>query len=79
MKYKVAFKGDGTKETGEKIIAALKRLGGVNTKNWNGNSNYYYFIKPTNNAIDYDAFENVQYRNLKIVPLESTQKLFKLL
>ena len=31
MKYKVAYKGDGTKEVGKKIIDELERLGELTT------------------------------------------------
>ena len=34
MKYKVAYQGDGTKETGKKIIAELEKLGGINSQYW---------------------------------------------
>lgn len=45
MSEKVCFKGDGTKETGAKIIKALKMLGGENIKGYNGKSIDYYFTR----------------------------------
>jgi hypothetical protein len=41
---KVCFKGDGTDETGIKIINELIRLGGKNIGKYDGNSNSYYYI-----------------------------------
>ena len=85
MKYKIAYRGDGTKETGKKIIAELERLGGVNTRCWNGNTNYYYYIIPENNIIDFSDSKEVRNRNLNVIQLRKiissnpTQKLFRLL
>ena len=85
MKYKIAYKGDGTKETGKKIIAELERLGGVNTRHWDGSTNYYYYIIPENNIIDFSDSTEVRNRNLNIIQLRKiissnpTKKLFRLL
>jgi len=85
MKYKVAYQGDGTIETGKRIIAELERLGGVNTRHWDGSTNYYYYIIPENNIIDFSDSREVRNRNLNIIQLRKiissnpTQKLFRLL
>lgn len=45
MNAKIAFKSDGTAETGTKIINALKGLGGNNPENFDGCArDAYYFI-----------------------------------
>jgi len=85
MKYKVAYQGDGTIETGRRIIAELERLGGINSQYWDGSTNYYYYIIPENNIIDFSDSREVRNRNLNIIQLRKiissnpTQKLFRLL
>ena len=85
MKYKVAYQGDGTKEIGKKIIDELERLGGVNTRHWDGNTNYYYYIIPENNIINFSDSREVRNRNLNVIQLRKiassnpNQKLFRLL
>lgn len=76
MKYKVTYKGDGTKETGKKIIDELKRLGGVNFWNYKGTGDYYYVIDSTNSKIE---LTETPPKNRTVILLESTQKLFRLL
>ena len=76
MKYKVAYKGDGTKEVGKKIIDELERLGGVNYHCKSGISSNYYYIDKTDNRIYYSI--NLPKTYTLIQP-ESIQKLFRLL
>lgn len=76
MEYpKIALKGDGTLEMGEKIITKLKSLGGSNSRSYGGNSDSYYYI---------DGIGNINVSNhppekYKLVTLEQKQKLFKLI
>jgi hypothetical protein len=53
---KVCFKGDGTDNTGIKIIDELERLGGKNVSDYGGNSNnrYYYINDKGNVSMEYD-------------------------
>ena len=53
---KVCFKGDGTNETGDKIINELIKLGGKNVSDYGGNSNnrYYYINDKGNVSMEYD-------------------------
>ena len=53
---KVCFQGDGTYETGTKIISELIRLGGKNVGEWDGNSNnrYYYIDDKGNVVMEYN-------------------------
>jgi len=51
---KVAYLGDGTKETGEKIKAKLVEMGGINQYTFNYQLRDYYFIN-NNNIIDVQA------------------------
>ena len=76
MKYKVAYKGDGTKETGKKIIDALERLGGINYYDYKGTGDYYYVISEIPSNIE-RLITLPKTRTL--ITLESTQKLFRLL
>lgn len=76
MKHKVAFKGDGTKETGKKIIAKLEKLGGINYWEYRGTGDYYYVIDSTNSKI---VRTDTLPKNRTLILLESTQKLFRLL
>ena len=50
MNTQVCFKGDGTRETGTKIIKALRALGGQeqiarSNYTWQGRTDYYYWVK----------------------------------
>ena len=45
---KIGFKGDGTVETGEKIIKHLKDLGGINYDDLSGAYRSYYYIDHNN-------------------------------
>ena len=76
MKYKVTYKGDGTKEVGKKIIDELERLGGINYWNYKGTGDYYYVIDSTNSKI---VRTETLPKNRTLILLESTQKLFRLL
>jgi hypothetical protein len=53
---KVCFKGDGTNETGDKIINELIRLGGENIGKYDGNSDgrYYYINDKGNVDLEYN-------------------------
>jgi hypothetical protein len=53
---KVCFKGDGTDNTGIKIIDELERLGGKNVSDYGGNANnrYYYINDKGNVSMEYD-------------------------
>ena len=75
MKYKIAYKGDGTKETGEKIIAKLERLGGTSFYGHKGCSTGYYAINIHGDI----TCRNTLDRTYTLISLESTQKLFRLL
>ena len=76
MKYKITYQGDGTKENGEKIIAKLESLGGFNLYDYKEYSkDRYYSI----DADDIIIFTNTLPKTRTLIPLESTQKLFKLL
>ena len=76
MKYKVAYRGDGTKEVGKRIIDELKRLGGINYWNYKGTDDYYYVISEIPSNIE-RLITLPKTRTL--ITLESTQKLFRLL
>ena len=76
MKYKVAYRGDGTKETGKKIIAELERLGGINRWDYKGTGDYYYLISEIPSTIE--RLENLP-KTRTLTQLELTQKLFRLL
>lgn len=76
MKYKVAYRGDGTKETGKKTIDELERLGGINYWNYKGTGDYYYVINSTNSKI---VRTETPPKNRTLILLESTKKLFRLL
>ena len=76
MKYKVAYRGDGTKETGKKIIAELEKLGGINRWDYKGTGDYYYVISEIPSNIE-RLITLPKTRTL--ITLESTQKLFRLL
>ena len=76
MKYKVAYRGDGTKETGKKIIAELERLGGVNYYCHHGNNDGYYWIDKVDNRICCTSYLP---KACTLTQLESTKKLFRLL
>lgn len=52
MNKKIAFKSDGTKETGKKIIKALEELGGVNNFCLTGQTLCCYYIN-NQNCIDH--------------------------
>lgn len=76
MEYpKIALKGDGTLEMGEKIITRLKSLGGSNSGRCRGNSDSYYYINGIGNIIG----SNYPPEKYKRVTLEQKQKLFKLI
>lgn len=49
----ICYQGNGTLETGSKIIKALEDLGGVNTMGYEGKGTNYYYIR-TDNVIDYE-------------------------
>ena len=76
MKYKVAYRGNGTKEISKKIIAELERLGGINYYDYKGTGDYYYAIDSTNSKI---VRTETLPKNRTLILLESTQKLFRLL
>lgn len=76
MKYRIAYKGDGTKETGKKIIAELERLGGVNYYCHGGIGDSYYHIDKTGNRIYSSPILPLAYT---LTQLASPQKLFRLL
>lgn len=48
MNKNICFKGDGTIETGKKIINALEKLGGKNMWNMNGQGQFVYLISKDN-------------------------------
>ena len=76
MEYpKIAFKGDGTLETGEKIITRLKSLGGSNPINHKGTGTIYYCINSVGNI----NIKNHIPEKYKLVTLYQKQKLFKLI
>jgi hypothetical protein len=63
---KVCFKGDGTEETGIKIINELIRLGGKNPSDYYGTSNgrYYYINDKGNVSMEYDIPQDYELVNL---------------
>ena len=61
----IAFKGDGTDETGKIIIKELQKLGGVHTGSYYGNGISYYFIN-NKNKIDYNDFLPESYTLIDI-------------
>ena len=71
----ITLKGDGTLETGEKIITRLRSLGASNSHNYTGFVNAYYYINCIGDITNTIYFP-VGY---KLVTLEQKQKLFKLI
>lgn len=62
----ICFKSDGTKETGQKIIEELEKLGAINKGEYNGVSNErYYFINSKGNLdMEHDIPEGYELVNL---------------
>ena len=54
MKRNIAYKADGTEETGKKIIDALMALGGNNEFGHEGIAPEYYFFIANDGIIDLD-------------------------
>jgi hypothetical protein len=69
---KIAIKGDGTEETGKKIIKYLESLGGVNTDNRCGDSNGCYYINDMHNAIRFSPMHIPIGYTLITLPQELT-------
>lgn len=63
----ICFQSDGTKETGQKIIEELEKLGAINKAEYNGDSNSrYYFINSKGNLdMEYDIPEGYELISLK--------------
>ena len=80
MKYKVAYRGDGTKETGKKIIAELEKLGGINSQYWDADSKHYYYVRLDNKIFLTDEISYLGDRAIiSLAQSNLTQKLFRLL
>lgn len=56
MNTKVCYKSDSTKETGAKIIAKLKELGGVNSMGRDGTAKESFYFINKNGVITYYFF-----------------------
>jgi hypothetical protein len=63
----ICFQSDGTKETGQKIIEELEKLGAMNKGEYNGDSNSrYYFINSKGNLdMEWDIPEGYELISLK--------------
>lgn len=68
----------GDRNNGEKVIKELKRRGGINKYDYNGNADALYFIDPVTNYIEMAAKVEKSFQNLlisnytEISPCENT-------
>lgn len=74
MNKKVYLQGDGTEETGKKIIEYLESLGGINLQRLSGEGTglggrFVYYIYSITNSIVYDVPpDDYEYLDVNLIP-----------
>ena len=76
MNKKVALLGDGTMETGERIIKYLEGLGGINSRGCDGHMRSRYYLIDDNNDIDYFTNKPLDYELVTLPEPNSKNKTF---